>query len=136
MKVIGLDNCEYNLKLDKRANDRECSSYHVAARKLLKEMFLFDQIREEVFLPGCKGSLYLDFFLPLRKLAVEVQGEQHYRFIPHFHGQQIERGFVAGQKRDRDKREFCEINSIILVEFPYTESVNEWRERVNNAWSG
>ncbi len=134
MKVIGLDDKEYKLVFSKTNSERGRSSYHKLARELLKAAFPLDQIKEEVFLPGCPGALYLDFFLPLRRLAVEVQGEQHYRYVPHFHGQQIERGFVQAQKRDRDKKEFCNINAIAFIEFPYSESELEWRERLGHAW--
>jgi hypothetical protein len=40
-------------------------------------------------------------YLPELKIALEYQGEQHFRPIPFFGG---EAGFIETQKRDRRKR--------------------------------
>lgn len=33
-------------------------------------------------------------------------------------------------KRDNEKKEWCELNNIQLVELPYNEDINEWRKRI------
>ena len=38
--------------------------------------------------------------------------------------------FYKAKARDSDKREWCEINNINLVEFNYDEDVDEWRRKV------
>jgi len=72
MKVVGLNGREYNLNLNKyilKKNDKTVKSkYHMAARKLLHEMFAGYTILEEVKLPGSrdpakKSTLFLDFFI-------------------------------------------------------------------------
>lgn len=128
MKIIGLDGKEYSWSIWGKSSDSlNKSSYHLKARDLLKDLFPIDRILEEVFLPGC-DSLYADFFLPLRRIMVEVHGEQHYKYIPFFHGNKI--NFAKAKVRDRKKILFCDNNKITYIELPYTEDNNEWRNRI------
>lgn len=68
-------------------------------------------VLEEFFIPGEK--LRIDFFLPRLKLAVEVMGEQHFKYNPFFHGNK--EGFMASKARDTRKALWCELNDIKLV---------------------
>lgn len=107
------------------------SSGHLEARKLLSNIFPTLQVLEEVPIPLRKSqTLYLDFYLPLNKLCVEVHGEQHYKFIAHYHRNQI--GFLKHKKRDREKIEWCEINDIRYVELPHNENLDQWKKRINS----
>lgn len=134
MKVIGLNGKEYNLDLKKYSNPRDrCSYYHKIARSLLHEMFSGYNIYEEVKLPGSrdpskKSVLYLDFLIPNRKIGVEVHGEQHFKYTPFFHKTKIE--FLHAQARDRAKINWCEVNSISLVELRWDENIEYWRNKI------
>ena len=79
------------------------------------------QIYEEVGILGT--GLIADLFIPDLKVMIEVHGAQHYSFIKHFHKTQA--GFRSSIKRDKAKREWCELNDIIYVELPF-DKVNEW----------
>lgn len=105
---------------------RPRSSLHLRARTLLPLAFPGEVVFEEVKVPG--GRLRLDFVVPARRVAVEVQGEQHFRFNAHFHKSKAE--FLASRKRDLEKVEFCQANAIRLVCLPHTESDDEWRARL------
>jgi len=108
------------------------SSFHLKARQIITETFPTLQILEEVPITLRKSeTLYLDFYLPLKKLCIEVHGEQHYKFVPFYHNNIL--SFLKSQKRDREKVEWCELNNIKYVEFPHFETENEWLERINNA---
>ena len=138
MRFTGFDGREYPINVSDYlvyGNDtRARSGLHLEARKLLKQLFPADTILEEVTLPGSKKSgscLYADFLLPLQKVMVEVQGEQHYVFTPYFH--RSKEAFTEAKKRDRDKKEWCEINGLILVELPFNKK-DEWRNRIVNRW--
>jgi hypothetical protein len=131
MKVIGLDGRNYAWKLVNHVplnnDDLQRSSLHIQARELLRSIYPLDRILEEVSLPGSNG-LAIDFYIPVYKLAVEVQGEQHYEYILYFHGSPS--GFLKSKQRDKDKKHWLELNTISLVEFPHNESTEQWRERL------
>jgi hypothetical protein len=134
MKVIGLDGKEHILNYIVHSSTRDSTSkYHAKARDLLKQIFPLHQIYEEVTLPGTKTgstgkSLYADFFIPQLKIIVEVQGEQHYTYSSFYHKNKFE--FIRAKNRDYAKKEFCGLNEITLVELPYSENEDEWRQRI------
>jgi hypothetical protein len=107
------------------------SSFHLQARELITNIFPTLQILEEVPIPLRKSeTLYLDFYLPLKKMCVEVHGEQHYKFVGFYHTNMM--SFLKSQKRDREKEEWCEINQIKYVVLPHFENKDQWLERLNN----
>lgn len=97
------------------------SGLHLSARELIKKRFPYSSIYEEVTLLGL--GLVADFFIPDLKVMVEVHGEQHYKFVKRFHKSQA--GFIASTKRDKLKREWCEINDVVYVELPFDQK-SEW----------
>ena len=137
MKVVGLNGREYNLNLQKydvKANDkRKRSKHHVRARKLIKEVYHSYRILEEVKLPGSTSThkrsvLYIDFFIPNIRKAVEVHGRQHYEYTPFFHKSKAD--FILAKARDEDKIEWCELNNIEIVTLKYSGSDDEWRKSI------
>jgi hypothetical protein len=125
VKIKGLDGQVYTLKFDTELPGY-CSGLHELARSTLQEVFPCDTIAEEVILPG-SGNMRFDFFLPLRRLAIEVQGEQHYSQNSKFHKNSGE--FIAGKNRDKAKAQFCKINKITLLELKYNEQ-SDWRRQI------
>lgn len=136
MKVLGLNNKEYNLDLKKYSVKRsKCSLYHSLAREILKEVFHGFLVCEEIKIPGAvnpskRAALYLDFFIPNFNLAVEVHGTQHFEYTPFFH--KTKQGFLEAKYRDRCKSEWCELNSITLVELRFDEDEQTWRKKIND----
>jgi very-short-patch-repair endonuclease len=139
LKAFGFDGRERSWKLSKCIvsgdQQRPRSKLHILARKLLHEEFQYDTILEEVPLPGShkpsrKSTLFVDFLIPSSSLAVEVHGRQHFEFVAHFHGDT--RGFRKSKARDRDKARWLEINSIDLITLSYSETEDEWRQRIIN----
>jgi len=71
-------------------------------------------VKKEHYVSYRGVKLFFDFFLPELGLLVEVQGEQHDRFVPHFH---VDReGFLAYKKRDRLKKEWATQQGLTLLE--------------------
>lgn len=100
------------------------SKYHLTAKNLIKKLYPTMQILEEVPINIRKSeTLYLDFFIPLNKKCIEVHGEQHYNFIPFYHANKF--AFLKSKKRDKDKKEWCELNGIQYIELPYNLE-SEW----------
>jgi hypothetical protein len=116
--------------LNKVKNTRKnISSLHKKAHQILINAYPTLVILQEIPIPLRKTeTLYLDFYIPLLKTAVEVHGEQHYKFVAHFHNNAF--GFIKHKKRDREKIEWCEINSIQHIELPYNESEEQWIRRI------
>jgi hypothetical protein len=75
-------------------------------------------IRENIrpdWLLGPNGErLELDFYIEELGIAIEVQGQQHYVYVPYFHGDYD--GFRRRLILDRTKKEICEEFDIRLVE--------------------
>ena len=108
---------------------RKRSKLHLTARGIVHEIFTSAPILEEVPIhPRPFKTQYFDFYLPNIKLAIEVNGEQHYKFNTFFHASAQD--FLNQKKNDADKREWCEINGISLIELPYNEKEDEWRQRI------
>jgi len=106
------------------------SSYHLKARQLIKTIYPTMQILEEVPIYTRKSEvLYLDFYIPLIKKCIEVHGEQHYKFTPHYHSNKL--AFLKGQKRDKDKEQWCDINGIKYVALAFNEELTQWENRIN-----
>lgn len=64
----------------------------------------------------------LDIYIPEHKIGIEYQGKQHYEEVGIFNG--IE-GFEETQKRDKIKKEKCALNGVTLIEWAYTDEVEE-----------
>jgi hypothetical protein len=107
------------------------SSLHLKAREIIIETFPTLQVLEEVPAPIRKSeTLYLDFYLPLKRLCIEVHGEQHFKFIPFYHNNML--SFLKSQKRDRDKTEWCAINNINQIIFGFDEDSETWKNKISN----
>lgn len=92
--------------------------------KMLSEKGL--QFKREFIFPDCKSlrgkSLRFDFAVFKNgKLVVliEVDGEQHFRYIPYFHRYKI--AFQRQQEWDRRKNAYCLSKGIPLIRVPYWE---------------
>jgi len=96
------------------------SKIEYAARKAAERVFQkqFKKIRPTFLLNEVTGkNLEIDLYNEELKLAIEVQGQQHYKYIPYFH-----RNYEAYQcQRYRDviKKLLLQKQHIHLIEIPY-----------------
>ncbi len=129
MFVKSLDEKVSKLNYHKYTSKTNSSSLHHKCWEILIKLYPMEKVFQEVPIEVKKGeTLYLDFFLPMKMLAIETQGEQHYSFNLHFHGNRW--NYLQSKRRDADKRSWCELNNIRLVELPYNESTSQWIERI------
>lgn len=70
--------------------------------------------------------LFFDFYIPALQLLIECQGEQHYKYVPHFHGMKAD--YKESKKRDQLKREWAEQEQIPLLEIRFDKKPNTPRE--------
>ncbi len=108
---------------------RSRSKLHVKARKILYELFPTMKILEEVPIkPRGTKTQYLDFYINQIKLAVEVHGQQHYKFNTMFHASA--RDFLNQKRNDTDKEDWCILNGITHIELPYNEDIEQWKNKI------
>ncbi len=65
-------------------------------------------------------NLKFDFYLPEFNTCIEYNGQQHYKPIDHFGGQEY---FLLIQERDSIKQEFCKTNNIKLFIIKYDDNI-------------
>ena len=90
------------------------------AKIILEEVFdrPFVKIRPNFLRNEVTGhNLEIDLYNNSLKLGVEVNGDQHYKFIPYFHRSRDD--FVKQRYRDEMKKIKCQQVGITLIEIPY-----------------
>lgn len=135
MKVTGFDGREYTLSFKKHRyksrRTKHKSSLHLKVRELISSVLPYETVYEEVTLPGSKtnttGLLYADFFLPNKLTIIEVHGQQHYEYLSFFYKTQAD--FLKSKRRDKKKKEWCELNDITLIILPYNEE-EAWKTSI------
>ena len=72
--------------------------------------------------PDWLGRQSLDLYIPSLRTAIEYQGIQHYLPVEFFGGEE-----ALSQRRDLDrvKKELCAVNSVRLIEWPYSVDPTE-----------
>ena len=92
-----------------------CKSSHLEkeVESFLKEKMI-DYKRHKKF--DWLGLQHLDFYLPKYNIAIECQGEQHYKPIDYFGGND---GFTSQKERDSRKLERCKDNNVELLYFTH-----------------
>ena len=86
---------------------------------VVRRLFPNEIVRRETS-PKWLGRQRLDIYLPRVGLAIEHQGEQHYRPIEGFGG---DHAFALTRERDERKRALCEENSVGVVDMRFDEAL-------------
>ena len=108
---------------------RPRSQLHKKARLLLRDIYPTLQICEEVLVPLRRDKkIFLDFYINTIKTVVEVHGAQHYKFNSLYHS--CAQDFLNQQKRDMDLRDWCYLNNLNYIEFPFNEDEQQWHQRL------
>lgn len=98
------------------------SDFQLSVKKFLLPFWEKHIVFEEFPIAGTKLSL--DFFNASKNIAIEVQGAQHTKYTPFFHGNN-KSNFISQLKRDSDKLKFCQINNIKLIEIYPEDKINK-----------
>lgn len=97
------------------------SSYESTIIKLLNKDHIYFE-KEKQFRDLRNGLYKFDFYIPSRKSLIEVQGEQHFKFIKQFFKKRED--FLKAQERDRIKIAYAAANNISLYIIPFWEIKN------------
>ena len=110
-----------NLKSGKVRSCGKCT-LHSYGEEIIKDYLCNHHINfvEQKHFIGCNNilSLPFDFYLPDYNLAIEYDGEMHYKVTT------LNNDLVGQQQRDNIKTKYCEENDIILLRIPYWERDN------------
>ncbi len=122
MKFIDVYGRERNLKNAKKYlinwDIPSRSKFQTRVKQFLQPFWIHDIVFEEFRVVGSR--LTLDFYNANKKIAVEVQGEQHTKYVKFFHKNRFK--YCDQLKRDEDKLLFCKSNNIKLAEiYPQDE---------------
>jgi len=88
------------------------SKFQTAVKEFLFPYWKNDIVFEEFRVVGSR--LTLDFYNANKKIAVEVQGAQHTKYVKFFHKNRFR--YSDQLKRDQKKLDFCKANDIQLAE--------------------
>lgn len=130
MRVKDFQNKEYNWppsdKIADAEDTRGKSDLHIKCRQLLRTLYPTRPPLEEVPIPGTR--LHFDFVLPQRRICIEVQGQQHFEDNSFFYSDKF--GFGKAKQRDKQKKAWCRLNNLLLIELNYDEDVETWKEKI------
>lgn len=108
------------------------SKIQFAVKQFLKQYWFYDRVYEEFPVFGTK--LHVDIFNYDKKVAVEIQGSQHYKFNAWMHNNSRTQ-FFKGIQNDARKRHWIEAIGYTFVEILDTEvahlSVDLFKQKFN-----
>lgn len=122
-----------NSQVDNYIHCEKCRGFGLGAQSSKKSRLLGKWLKEEFVVEKeksfnwfydskkPKGRFKLDYFLPKYKLAIEYDGEQHFK--PSFTSKWESVDKV--QKRDRLKEKLCDSHGITTIRFRYDESLTK-----------
>ena len=96
------------------------SKFQTSVKEFLRPYWKNDIVFEEFRVVGSR--LTLDFYNANKKIAVEVQGAQHTKYVKFFHKNRLK--YSEQLKRDEKKLEFCKANNIKLAEIYPQDEIN------------
>lgn len=88
------------------------SKFQKLVKDFFKDYWRGDVVFEEFPVAGTRMTF--DFYNANEKVAIEVQGDQHIKYVPFFH-KGYQNNYMAQQRRDHEKNDFCDLNDIKLI---------------------
>ena len=107
---------KYLIDWDKQSR----SKFQTYVKEFLRPYWKNDIVFEEFRVVGSR--LTLDFYNANKKIAVEVQGAQHTKYVKFFHKTRLK--YRDQLKRDEKKLDFCKANNIKLAEIYPQDEIN------------
>lgn len=98
------------------------SKLQTRVKKFIQKHWEQDVVFEEFPVIGTR--LTLDFYNANKKIAIEVQGDQHVKFVKFFHQNRF--NYIDQLKRDEEKERFCDINEIKLITIYQNDIIDDY----------
>jgi len=96
------------------------SKFQTKVKKFIEKYWGRDVVFEEFPVVGTRLSL--DFYNANKKVAIEVQGQQHVKYVEFFHQNRF--NYLEQLQRDQKKEKFCELNNITLVTIYQNDTID------------
>ena len=96
------------------------SKLQTKVKVFLKKFWKNHIVYEEFPVYGTRMSV--DFLNATKKIAIEVNGQQHSQYVKFFHGSRLD--YFKSIKRDVKKAEWLQMNEYVLIELE-RKDVNE-----------
>lgn len=107
-------------------NDMAINGYKISRWKNESNLFsiVAQEYKDAIYQYHCNwlGLQSLDVFIPSLNIGIEYQGEQHYKPIDYFGGEQAFDDLV---RRDIQKQKLCKENGVTLIIWKYDEAVSK-----------
>lgn len=97
------------------------SKFQTSVKNFLNPYWFNDIVFEEFKIVGTRLSF--DFYNANKKIAIEVQGAQHTKYVKFFHGSRL--NYLDQLRRDEKKLKFCIANDITLIEIYPNDTIDE-----------
>jgi very-short-patch-repair endonuclease len=97
------------------------SKFQTSVKNFLNPYWFNDIVFEEFKIVGTRLSF--DFYNANKRIAIEVQGAQHTKYVKFFHGSRL--NYLDQLRRDEKKLKFCNVNDITLVEIYPNDIIDE-----------
>ena len=97
------------------------SKFQTSVKNFLNPYWFNDIVFEEFKIVGTRLSF--DFYNANKKIAIEVQGAQHTKYVKFFHGSRL--NYLDQLRRDEKKLKFCNVNDITLIEIYPNDIIDE-----------
>ena len=68
-----------------------------------------------------------DFYLPVKNIAIEYDGEQHFKSVDFFGGEET---FKKQQLHDKIKTNYCKNNNISLLRIKFDQNVENEMQKI------
>ena len=109
---------KYIIDWDGKSRSKIQKSVKVFLKKYWERKIVFEEF------PMAGSRLSFDIFNASDNIAIEVQGQQHTRYTPFFHGEN-KINYIDQLRRDKLKMDFCKKNNIKLVEIYFNDEIKE-----------
>lgn len=107
------------------------SKMELAAYNILNKNNIEFEVEQRFEDCKCKRQLRFDIYIPQLKIAIELDGIQHFKPIDFFGGKEYYKNI---KKRDQIKNKYCKSHNISLLRIPYIydseENIKEMEEMI------
>ena len=93
---------------------------------ILKKEYPKKKILRQVQLPTSR--MHLDIFFPKSMIAIEIQGDLHWKAVPAFGGAEA---FAGRLQNDADKRKLCRKLGVKLIEVSKSTAIEKVMEEIS-----